>query len=172
MNVYKSSWTRKIIRSDEYIFLLCKPYYTNTGLPLFIAIFFYIMILAPLCTYYAFKGRNIPENFNETKYIGFSMYILLLSSIAYYPVTFVMIENLYVALVFCLTTLATSFGLSGCMFAHRVYILLSYVPGKTRLNTSGRRCRVSPLAAGTRIVPKPVNAGIPNPALKSENGRA
>ena len=80
--------------------------------------FFYIMILAPLCTYYAFKGRNIPENFNETKYIGFSMYILLLSSIAYYPVAFVMIENLYVALVFCLTTLATSFGLSGCMFAH------------------------------------------------------
>ena len=134
--------------------------------------FFYIMILAPLCTYYVFKGRNIPENFNETKYVGFSMYILLLSSIAYYPVAFVMIENLYVALVFCLMTLATSFGLSGCMFAHRVYILLSYVPGKTRWNTSGRRCRVSPLAAGTRIVPKPVNAGIPNPALKSENGRA
>ena len=169
MNVFKSSWTRKIIRSDEYIFLLCKPYYTNTGLPLFIAIH---NDSGPLVYVLRFQRRNIPENFNETKYIGFSMYILLLSSIAYYPVAFVMIENLYVALVFCLTTLATSFGLSGCMFAHRVYILLSYVPGKTRWNTSGRRCRVSPLAAGTRIVPKSVNAGIPNPALKSENGRA
>ena len=32
--------------------------------------------------------RGIPENVNETKYIGFSMYILLLSSIEYYHVAF------------------------------------------------------------------------------------
>jgi hypothetical protein len=27
-----------------------------------------------LCTWYAFKTRKIPENFNEAKYIGFTMY--------------------------------------------------------------------------------------------------
>ena len=66
-----------------------------------------------------FQRENHPhcirENFNKTKYIGFSTYILLLSSIAHYPVAFVVIENLYVALVSCLTTLATSFGLLVCV---------------------------------------------------------
>ena len=103
---------KKIIRSDEYIFLLCKPYYTNTGFALFITVSCYIITVALLCTYYAFKGRGIPENFNETKYIGFSMNILLLSSIAYYPVAFTF-ESWYVTLVSCLTTLVTSFGLLG-----------------------------------------------------------
>ena len=72
----------KVIRVDEYIFLVCKPFDTNVGLALFIAVCAYTLIVAFLCTYYAFKARGIPENFNETKYIGFSMYILLLSSCA------------------------------------------------------------------------------------------
>lgn len=33
-----------------------------------------IIFLVPLCTIYAFKTRKIPENFNEAKYIGFTMY--------------------------------------------------------------------------------------------------
>ena len=79
---------QKIIRSDEYIFLVCKPFYTNTGFSLFITVCAYILTVALLCTYFAFKARGIPENFNETKYIAFSMYILLLSSLAYYRVVF------------------------------------------------------------------------------------
>ena len=66
-----------IIRSDEYIFPMCKPFYTNTGFALSIAASFYIVTVLLLCMYYAFKARGIPENGNETKYIGFSMYILL-----------------------------------------------------------------------------------------------
>ena len=67
-----------IIRSDEYIFPMCKPFYTNTGFfALSIAPSFYIVTVLLLCMYYAFKARGIPENCNETKYIGFSMYILL-----------------------------------------------------------------------------------------------
>lgn len=34
----------------------------------------YNMVLILLCTLYAFKTRKIPENFNEAKYIGFTMY--------------------------------------------------------------------------------------------------
>ena len=112
----------KVIRVDEYIFLVCKPFDTNVGLTLFIAVCAYTLIVAFLCTYYAFKARGIPENFNETKYIGFSMYILLLSSLAYYPVLFAF-ESWYVTIVSCTTTLVASFGMLGCMFGPRIYIL-------------------------------------------------
>ena len=113
---------QKIIRPDEYIFIVCKPFYTNTGFSLFIAVCTYTLTVALLCTYYAFRARGIPENFNETKYIGFSMYILLLSSLAYYPVAFTF-ESWYVTLVSCSTTLVTSFGLLSCMFGSKVYVL-------------------------------------------------
>ena len=112
----------KIIRLDEYVFLVCKPFDGNVGLALFIAVCAYTLIVASLCTYYAFKARRIPENFNETKYIGFSMYILLLSSLAYYPVLFAF-ESWYVTIVSCTTTLVTSFGMLGCMFGPRIYII-------------------------------------------------
>ena len=161
----------KIIRSDEYIFLLCKPYYTNTGFALFITVSCYIITVALLCTYYAFKGRGIPENFNETKYIGFSMYILLLSSIAYYPVEFTF-ESWYVTLVSCLTTLVTSFGLLGCMFGPKVYILLFRPQRNTVEHVRSQVWNFSvDSVAGTRGPLKPVNVGTPNPALEPENGR-
>ena len=161
---------KKIIRSDEYIFLLCKPYYTNTGFALFITVSCYIITVALLCTYYAFKGRGIPENFNETKYIGFSMYILLLSSIAYYPVAFTF-DSWYVTLVSCLTTLVTSFGLLGCMFGPKVFILLFCPQQNTVEHVRSQVTNFSfDSVAGTRVLPKPVNVGTPNPALEPENG--
>ena len=161
----------KIIRSDEYIFLLCKPYYTNTGFALFITVSCYIITVALLCTYYAFKGRAIPENFNETKYIGFSMYILLLSSIAYYPVAFTF-DSWYVTLVSCLTTLVTSFGLLGCMFGPKVYILLFRPQRNTVEHVRSQVTNFSfDRVAGTTVLPKPVNVGTPIPALEPENGK-
>ncbi|XP_022790010.1 extracellular calcium-sensing receptor-like [Stylophora pistillata] len=113
----------KIIRPDEYIFLVCKPFRFNTGYSLFLAVCSYTSTVALLCTYYAFKARDIPENFNEAKYIGFSMYILLLSSLAYYPVVF-NFESWYVTLVACSTTLVSSFGLLICMYGPKMYILV------------------------------------------------
>ncbi|XP_078364650.1 extracellular calcium-sensing receptor-like [Oculina patagonica] len=115
--------SEKLIRSDEYIFLVCKPFRSDTGYSLFLAVCSYTLTVALLCTYYAFKARGIPENFNETKYIGFSMYILLLSSLAYYPVVF-NFESWYVTLVACSTTLVMAFGLLSCMFGPKVYVLL------------------------------------------------
>ena len=147
----------KIIRSDKYIFLVCKPFYTNTGFSLFIAVCTYTLTVALLCTYYAFKARGIPDNFNETKYIGFSMYIFLLSSLAYYPVAFTF-ESWYVTLVSCSTTLVTSFGLLCCMFGPKVYVLLFH-PQQNTLESV--RTQVSQYSfsknvqLGTRVLPKP-----------------
>ena len=46
------------------------------------------MLLIILCTYYAFKTRKIPENFNETKYIGFTMYATCIIWLAFVPIYF------------------------------------------------------------------------------------
>ncbi|KAA0203144.1 hypothetical protein HAZT_HAZT005315 [Hyalella azteca] len=48
----------------------------------------YNMILILLCTIYAFKTRKIPENFNEAKYIGFTMYSTCIVWLAFVPIYF------------------------------------------------------------------------------------
>lgn len=48
----------------------------------------YNMILIILCTWYAFKTRKIPENFNEAKYIGFTMYSTCIVWLAFLPIYF------------------------------------------------------------------------------------
>ena len=157
---------KKIIRSDEYIFIVCKPFDTNIGLALFITVCSYTLIVALFCTYYAFKARGIPENFNETKYIGFSMYILLLSSIAYYPVAFAF-DSWYVTLVSCSTALITSFGLLGCMFGPKLFILL-FRPQQNSMQSV--RSQVMNFSfnnvTATRVFPAPIDEGVPNVALE------
>ena len=160
----------KVIRVDEYIFLACKPFDTNLGLALFIAVCAYMLIVAFLCTYYAFKARRIPENFNETKYIGFSMYILLLSSLTYYPVLFAF-ESWYVTIVSCTTTLVTSFGMLGCMFGPRIYILFFQSQQNTIENVRSQVMNFSfSNVTATRVLPGQINEGVPpNAALNTQN---
>lgn len=44
--------------------------------------------LIALCTLYALKTRNVPENFNEAKFIGFAMYTTCVIWIAFVPIYF------------------------------------------------------------------------------------
>ena len=155
---------QKIIRPDEYIFVVCKPFFTNTGRSLFIAVCAYMLTVALLCTYYAFKARGIPENFNETKYTAFSMYIFLLSSLAYYPVLF-NFESWYVPLVSCSTTLITSFGLLSCMFGPKVYVLFFRPQQNTLESVRSQVSKYSFNASGKDVLPASICAGRRNNAV-------
>lgn len=48
----------------------------------------YNMILITICTVYAVKTRKIPENFNESKFIGFTMYTTCVIWLAFIPIYF------------------------------------------------------------------------------------
>jgi hypothetical protein len=43
----------------------------------------YVMVLMVLSTVYAFKTRKFPRNFNESKYIGFTLYTTLATSVTF-----------------------------------------------------------------------------------------
>lgn len=48
----------------------------------------YNMFLITTCTVYAVKTRKIPENFNESKFIGFTMYTTCIIWLAFVPIYF------------------------------------------------------------------------------------
>ena len=83
----------------------------------------YMSFLAVVCTFYAFKARNLPENFNEGRYIVLSMYILLLSSMGYYLVDIGLTGSMETSLA-CASTLLSSYGLLVCMFGPKIYFVL------------------------------------------------
>ncbi len=48
----------------------------------------YNMLLIAVCTYYAIRTRKVPENFNEAKFIGFTMYTTCIIWLAFIPIYF------------------------------------------------------------------------------------
>ncbi|CAG0920660.1 unnamed protein product [Notodromas monacha] len=84
----------------------------------------YNMILIVLCTLYAVKTRRIPENFNEAKYIGFTMYSTCIVWLAFVPIYFGT-NNDYkmqiASLCMCLSISATVALV--CLFCPKLYIV-------------------------------------------------
>ena len=55
---------------------------------LFLVSLVYDTSLILLCTVYAVKARRVPENFNEAKFIGFTMYTTCIIWLAFVPIYF------------------------------------------------------------------------------------
>jgi len=112
------------IQPTQYIFYTCTPYGSSVGKALYFMVCSYVLLLSLLSSFYAFKVRKLPDNFNEARFIAFSLYIILLSALCYYLVEFSVQEGWYVSVIACTTTLVDSFGLLGCMFAPKVFNIL------------------------------------------------
>ncbi|XP_078384113.1 extracellular calcium-sensing receptor-like [Oculina patagonica] len=121
----------KLILREEYTFVECKAYNILIGKYFFLAICSFIFLHMSLCAFFSFKVRKIPENFSEAKRIAFSMYIFLISLLAYHPVEFYM-DGWYVTVVDCVTTLLSAYGFLCCIFLPKIYIILF----RPELNTS------------------------------------
>ena len=59
----------------------------------------YNMLLIIICTVYAVKTRKIPENFNESKFIGFTMYTTCIIWLAFVPIYFGTLNSYQVSIV-------------------------------------------------------------------------
>ncbi|KAK1800171.1 hypothetical protein P4O66_000224 [Electrophorus voltai] len=74
------------------------------------------------CTFYAFKTRNVPANFNEAKYIAFTMYTTCIIWLAFVPIYF---GSNYKIITMCFSVSLSATVALGCMFAPKVYIMLA-----------------------------------------------
>ncbi|XP_009285373.1 PREDICTED: extracellular calcium-sensing receptor isoform X1 [Aptenodytes forsteri] len=104
---------------DEIIFITCH----EGSLMALGFLIGYTCLLAAICFFFAFKSRKLPENFNEAKFITFSMLIFFIVWISFIP-AYASTYGKFVSAVEVIAILAASFGLLACIFFNKVYIIL------------------------------------------------
>ncbi|XP_039233107.1 metabotropic glutamate receptor isoform X3 [Drosophila yakuba] len=114
----------------------------------------YNMILITICTIYAIKTRKIPENFNESKFIGFTMYTTCIIWLAFVPIYFGTGNSYEVQT----TTLCISISLSAsvalvCLYSPKVYILVFHPDKNVRKLTMNSTVYRRSAAAGAQGAP-------------------
>ena len=79
--------------------------------------------LVLVCTYHAFLVRKVPENYNEAKFIAYSMVTVCLSGAVYVP-TYLGTQGKYRTILTCFLIIFCCFVTLICLFGPKVYIIL------------------------------------------------
>nr|DBA26110.1 TPA: hypothetical protein GDO54_010408 [Pyxicephalus adspersus] len=118
--ILKPPWVYKNMESQNIkIILEC-----NEGSIEFLcSMFGFDVFLAILCFITAFVARKLPDNFNEAKFITFGMLVFFIVWISFVP-AYLSTRGKFKVAVEIFAILASSFGLLGCIYVPKGYIIL------------------------------------------------
>ena len=112
------------------------------------------------CTYQAFLTRKLPENYNEAKFITFTMLTTCIVVIMFIP-TYIGTSAVYRTTITCFVFIIAGIAALACMFVPKVYIILcrpeKNIPMQPRAS-SVRLGTISPSASFVRRLSVDLNS--------------
>ncbi|XP_066934844.1 extracellular calcium-sensing receptor-like [Clytia hemisphaerica] len=114
---------RQVIRyfgDDVDMLSYCGGYYDT----ILFAMVAYIVIIALVCTVYAFKARKLPQDFNEARFTSYAMFIFLLTWTMAVPIYFSQRNETGKAASWCILTFVATMSIFIPMYLPKCYVIL------------------------------------------------